>query len=99
MLTITSRVIATCFALTSFASALFVGAAAGNPFNTVLLRAVFIMVGCYVVGLVIGGIAQYTVDRHIETYKRENPIPETHGRHAAQHPETSALGGANQTAV
>lgn len=90
MLAITSRVIATCFALISFASALFVGAAAGNPFNTVLLRALFVMGACYVVGLIIGGVAQHTVHRHVENYKLQNPLPETHGQHAEPSAEGSA---------
>lgn len=76
VLSITSRVIASCFALVSFASALFVGAAAGNPLDTILIRALFVMVGCYAVGLIIGAVAQHTIDQHIEQYKTENPIPD-----------------------
>ena len=90
MLVITSRVVATSFALISFASALFVGAAAGNPLHTILWRALFIMIGCYVVGLIVGAVAQQTVDRHVEKYKADNPIPETHGRGVTPPSDVSA---------
>lgn len=76
MLTIPSRVIATSFALISFASALFVGTAAGNPLGTVLLRGLFVMVVCYVVGLIVGGVAQHVIDRHVDHYKNDHPIPD-----------------------
>lgn len=75
-LDITSRVIATCFALTSFAGALFVGLAADNPLQTILLRALFTMVVCYAIGLVIGSVAEHAIAKHIEQHKRDRPIPE-----------------------
>ncbi|MEM6458716.1 MAG: hypothetical protein AAF710_04925 [Planctomycetota bacterium] len=73
---ITARVIATCFALTSFAAALFVGLFAENPLPTILVRGLFIMLVCYAVGLVVGGIAQQTIRLHIEKHKAEHPIPD-----------------------
>ncbi|MEM1110069.1 MAG: hypothetical protein AAGH99_15395 [Planctomycetota bacterium] len=75
MLAITSRVIATCFALTSFAAALIVGWLAQNPLQTILLRALFTMIVCYAIGLVIGVILQGIVHKQIEQHKSENPIP------------------------
>lgn len=75
MLIITSRVIATCFALTSFAAALIVGIMAENPLQTILLRALFTMIVCYVIGLIIGLVAQSTVKKHIEQHKLDYPIP------------------------
>ncbi|MEM9915310.1 MAG: hypothetical protein AAF911_10135 [Planctomycetota bacterium] len=75
VLVITSRVIATCFALISFAAALIVGILAENPLQTILLRALFTMIVCYTIGLVIGMIAQSTVQKHIEQHKLEFPIP------------------------
>lgn len=73
---ITSRVIASSFSLVSFAAALFVGAAAGNPLTTVLLRALFVMIGCYAIGLIIGAVAQRTVQQHVDQYIQSHPIPE-----------------------
>lgn len=75
MLIITSRVIATCFALTSFAAALIVGMMAENPLLTILLRALFTMIVCYAIGLIIGVVAQGVVQKHIEQHKRDHPIP------------------------
>lgn len=75
VLAITSRVIATCFALTSFAAALIVGIMAENPLQTIFLRALFTMIVCYAIGLVIGLIAQSTVQKHIEQHKLDYPIP------------------------
>jgi hypothetical protein len=62
--------------LISFSAALFVGLHAGNPLVTVLFRALFIMLASYLVGLLVGAIAQHTVQQHIENYKQRFPIPE-----------------------
>ena len=72
----TARVIATIFALISFAAALLVGTQAGNPLSTILSRALLIMLGCYVIGRLIGGVAQLTVQHHIESYQARFPIPD-----------------------
>lgn len=68
--------IATSFALVSFATAVVVGVYVGNDLYTVIGRAAVIMFGCYLVGLGIGRIAQWTVDDHIEKYQHANPIPQ-----------------------
>jgi len=75
VLAITSRVIATSFALISFAAALFVGILADNPLKTIIGRALFVMIFSYVIGSIIGAIAHRTVQLHIERHKRVNPIP------------------------
>lgn len=75
MLAIPSRVIASCFALVSFAAAVLEGAAVGNPLLTILLRATVIMIIAWAVGSAIGAVAQRTVDQHIEAYRQANPIP------------------------
>jgi F0F1-type ATP synthase membrane subunit c/vacuolar-type H+-ATPase subunit K len=62
--------------LISFAAAIFVGVTANNPLNTVLWRGLLVMVGCYVIGLMIGGVAQHVIDRHIEQHKAAYPIPD-----------------------
>ncbi|MEO1235787.1 MAG: hypothetical protein AAFX76_03245 [Planctomycetota bacterium] len=100
MLEITSRVIASCFALVSFAAALLVGVMAENPLPTVLGRALFTMIVCYAVGLVVGGVAQRTVDQHIEHHKQHHPIPDPHALTDADEaspatPTASGVGRAN----
>lgn len=76
MPTIPARVIATCLALVGFAAAVVVGIAVGNEPTAVLTRATLVMLGCLVLGTVVGKIAQHTIDQHVEKHKRENPIPE-----------------------
>ena len=76
MLTIPSRVIAACFALVGFAAAVVVGAVAGNPVTTVLLRALVVMGVCWLIGRVVGFITSRTVTEHIETYKQQHPLPD-----------------------
>lgn len=94
MLVITSRVIATCFALISFAAALFVGTHAGNPLTTVLFRALFIMIGSYAIGRIIGAIAQRTIQQHIDQHQRDFPIPER-GDLGLDEPQNGRAAGEN----
>ena len=69
-----SRVIATCFALVSFAAALLVGMAAGNSAATIIVRATVLLIVAWCVGRIVGAIAQRTVDEHVEQYKQQHPI-------------------------
>lgn len=48
---------------------------AENPLLTILFRALFTMIVCYAIGLVIGMIAQSAIQKHIEQHKRDYPIP------------------------
>lgn len=75
MLVITSRVIATCFALVSFAAASVVGFIAGNETTTIIWRSTIVMIICWFIGRAIGYVAQQTVDDHISKYKNAHPIP------------------------
>ena len=76
VLSISARLIATCFALGSFAAASIVGMVVGNSVTTILWRATLVMVICWFVGRIAGAIAQRTVDDHIAQYKQRKPIPE-----------------------
>ena len=78
MPTIPARVIATCLALVGFAAAVVVGLAVGNEPAAVLTRATLVMLGCLVLGTVVGKVAQHTIDQHVEKHKRDNPIPGGH---------------------
>jgi len=69
-------VIATSFALLAFIAAVVVGFAAGNELHTIVWRATIVMVWCWVIGRIVGAVAQRTVERHITRYKLEHPIPE-----------------------
>lgn len=70
-----ARVIATCLALVGFAAAVVVGLAVGNEPTAVLTRATMVMIGCLVLGTVVGKVAQHTIDQHVHKHKLNNPIP------------------------
>ncbi len=74
--TIPARVIATCFALLSFAAAIVVGIGAGNTTSTILLRSIAVMMVCWFIGRVVGAVAQWAIMDHVNRYKEEHPIPD-----------------------
>ena len=69
-----SHLIATCFAIVAFATALVVGLAAQNPTLTILYRATLALFFCYSIGRIFGYIAQKAVDENVEQVKEANPI-------------------------
>jgi hypothetical protein len=75
VLEIPSRVIAVCFGLVAFAIALVMGLAVGNEPVVILQRAILAMLGCMLVGWVVGVVAQRAVQDRIDAYKKENPLP------------------------
>jgi len=72
---IPARIIATSFAVASFAAAVLVGGFAGHPTPVVLWRALLVMGICWLVGTMIGYVAQRLVDAEAEAYRQSNPIP------------------------
>jgi ABC-type proline/glycine betaine transport system permease subunit len=68
-----SRIIATSLALVAFATAVVGGIWADNPALTTIARALVAMVVCYLVGSIIGSIAQRVIDENIQNYKQANP--------------------------
>jgi hypothetical protein len=75
VLVIPSRLIATAFALVCFTAAVIVGLAVGNTAVTVLWRALLIMLGAWLIGQIIGGIFQHTLDQHVAEYRKQHPLP------------------------
>ena len=73
---IPARVIATCFALLSFAAAIVVGIGAGNSTSTILFRSIFVMIVCWFIGRAVGAVAQWAIMDHINRYKQQHPIPD-----------------------
>lgn len=73
---IPARVIATCFALLSFAAAIVVGIGAGNSTSTILFRSICVMIICWFIGRLVGAVAQWAILDHIKQYKEQHPIPE-----------------------
>ncbi|MEM9414083.1 MAG: hypothetical protein AAGA29_01225 [Planctomycetota bacterium] len=70
-----ARVIATCFALACFAATAVVGLYNGNPALSIILSSFLVMIAAYVVGAILGAIAQHAVDEHIKQHKYNSPIP------------------------
>ncbi|MEM7681096.1 MAG: hypothetical protein AAF288_03985 [Planctomycetota bacterium] len=76
MLELTGRLIAALFACASFAGALIYGQARGGAASDVIGRALIVLVCCYLVGLVVGRVAQACVVDHVRNYEQANPIPQ-----------------------
>ena len=76
VLSIPSRIIASCFALVGFAAAAVVGIAVGNSAVTIIGRATLVMLASYVIGRAVGAIAQHTIDDHISRYQQKHPLHE-----------------------
>ncbi len=64
-----TRRIAACLALVAFAVCILAGLQAGNPFTSVVSRALVALVVTFVVGLVIGSMAQKMLDENIAAPK------------------------------
>lgn len=75
MQAIPARVIATCFAFACFAGSVAVGVYSGNNGLSIMVSSMIAMFAAYMVGLIIGAIAQRGVDEHIRRHKEANPIP------------------------
>lgn len=66
MQSVPSRIIAGCFSLCGFSVSLLMGVAAANSAVTILTRAIFAMLICYVIGRLIGAICQRVVEEALE---------------------------------
>lgn len=87
---ISGRVIASSFSLACFAAACLLGAAAGNSIETIIIRAGWAMVLCYVVGLAVGALIQRTVDAHVADFKLRHPLPQEEAASPSEHGDTAA---------
>lgn len=88
--------IASSFALICFAASCLLGAAAGNDMQTIIIRAGWAMVLCYVVGLAIGALIQRTIETHIEQFKQRHPIPEEQAESSASPDDAPATSSGPQ---
>lgn len=71
-----AKVIASSMGLTGFAIACMAGLSAGNPTNLILIRSLVAMIGCYLLGSILGAAAEWVVNQHLAEYKAKNPIPQ-----------------------
>lgn len=72
--TVPAKVVASATGLGAFIVAILAGLDAGNPTETVLSRAVLSLLACYVVGLIVGGVAERAVAERIHAYVEANRI-------------------------
>ena len=61
-----SQFIAGCFGIIGFVLAILAGLYAANDFSSILIRALLTSVACYVVGYVVGMMAQHVADEHAQ---------------------------------
>lgn len=73
--TVSTRIVASCFALAAFALALLSGLTAGNQAHTTIGNALFWLAACYVLGIVIARVANTAVSERLAEYREERPIP------------------------
>lgn len=71
-----AKVIASSMGLTGFAIACIAGLSVGNPTNLILIRSLIAMIGCYLLGSILGAVAEWVINQHLAEYKANNPIPE-----------------------
>ena len=65
MTVVATRAIAGCFALAAFSIALMAGLAVGNTATSILTRALFAMVACYPLGLLVGFVCGHVINQHV----------------------------------
>lgn len=62
--------------LCAFAVAIVAGLSAGNPADTIMLRALVGLIAGQAVGLVCGAVAERTVGAAMDRYRAMRPVPE-----------------------
>jgi membrane protein DedA with SNARE-associated domain len=72
---VATKVIAASCALTAFAVGVLSGLFAGNPAETILLRAIIALVVGNLLGFIIGTIGERTVAEAVTKYQNDHPIP------------------------
>jgi hypothetical protein len=71
---VSSKVIASCFALSAFIIAILAGAAADNPAGQIILRALIAMAVCYPVGVIVGVICARVIALHVEQFATKEAV-------------------------
>ena len=71
MTVIAAKAIAGCFALAAFSIAVMAGLVVGNTATSILARALFAMVACYPLGLLVGFVCRHVIEHHVGS----EPVP------------------------
>jgi len=69
-----AKLVASSMALIAFAIAIMAGLSAGNPSAVVIWRALVSMIVVYFVGMLVGAIAERTLNEHLQEYRAMHPI-------------------------
>lgn len=64
-----------CFALSGFAIAIVSGLLTSNAASSILSNALFALVSCYIIGLIVGLGAKAILGEHLSDYARTHPVP------------------------
>ena len=76
-----TRRIAASMALVAFAVCILVGLQAGNTFSTILAKALLALVATFVLGLVIGAMAQKMLDENLNAQTPAEPnLPDSQAK-------------------
>ena len=75
MMGVATKAIAGCFALAAFSVAVIAGLASDNTAASILTRALFAMVVCYPVGLLVGFVCRHVIEQQLD--EPEEPSEET----------------------
>jgi hypothetical protein len=71
---VTTKLIATAFALCGFAVAVLAGLGAGNSSAQVLSTALISMMVCQAAGLGVGAVGERIVHEHMQRYRAGHPL-------------------------
>ena len=71
-----SRVYAVVFALAAFVVAVIAGLRAENAGSDIIIDAISVMVVCYLVGTLLGAVAEHAVRQHLHQYREGKPVPQ-----------------------
>lgn len=86
-----TRLIGACMGLGGFALAIVAGLVADNPTNQILIRAILSMLGCQLVGLAIGAVAEMAIDERSAAHRAAHPMDEPAGEGSGSGPSSGPV--------
>ncbi len=67
----------------SFAAAVVVGMIVRNDAFTIIWRATLIMIACWFVGRIIGGVVMRSINENLDAYRQAHPLPSDEDDHVS----------------
>jgi len=84
------RVVAACFAMAGFSTAILSGLAAGREAVGILGSALVAMFACHVTGMLAGAALRVAVTERLGAYQSEHPVPRAHPEESTEHAQVEA---------